>query len=156
MLTLLTILSLAIYLYVIIPKGFIPQQDNGLIVGGIRADEGVSFQLMEQKLAQFLEILRQDPAVASVTGSCETNSSFIFVVLKPLSERKRSIDQIISRLRPKLAQITGAQLFLGAEPGIEILGSSDAQYQYTIKGDDADETRDWATKIETAIQDLLS
>jgi multidrug efflux pump len=84
MLSLLVSLGAAIWLFVAIPKGFVPQQDNGLIMGGIWADQSTSFQMMQQKLMQFLEILRQDPAVETVSGSTGGNPS-IFVVLKPLS-----------------------------------------------------------------------
>ena len=84
MLSLLVSLGAAIWLFVAIPKGFVPQQDNGLIMGGIWADQSTSFQMMQQELMQFLEILRQDPAVETVSGSTGGNPS-IFVVLKPLS-----------------------------------------------------------------------
>jgi multidrug efflux pump len=82
--------------------------------GSIQADQSISFQLMQQKLTEFVEILRRDPAVASVngfTGGGQTNSGFIFVVLKPLLERNVSVQQVMDRLRPKLAQVTGARLF---------------------------------------------
>ena len=106
--------------YVQIPKGFFPQQDTGRIVGGIRADQSISFQPMRRKLRQFVDIIREDPAVASVvgfTGGFQTNSGFLFVTLKPLSERKETADQVIARLRPKLAQVPGANLFLQAVAG---------------------------------------
>ena len=87
------------------------------MIGGIQADQSISFQLMEQKLTQFVDIIRQDPAVENVvgfTGGGQTNSGFVFVVLKPLSERKVSVMQVIGRLRGKLNQVAGARLFLQA------------------------------------------
>ena len=115
--TLLVTIGLNIYLFTIIPKGFFPQQDTGRLVGGIQADQSISFQLMRQKLTQFVTIVHNDPAVDTVvgfTGGGQTNSGFMFVALKPLSERKISADQVIARLRRNLAVVPGASLFLQA------------------------------------------
>src|SRR6185312_8120732 len=104
MLSLLATLSLGIYLFMMVPKGFFPTQDIGLMFGGIQADQSISFQLMEKKLTRFVDIIRQDLAVQSVsafTGGGQTNSGFVFVVLKPLSERGVSMQQVMARLRPK-------------------------------------------------------
>jgi multidrug efflux pump len=158
MLSLLATLGFALYLFVIVPKGFIPQQDNGLMIGGIQADQSISFQSMQQKLTQFVEILRQDPAVATVngfTGGSQTNSGFIFVVLKPLSERKISPPEIMRRLRPKLNQVAGAQLFLRPATDIRVGGrANNAEYQYTLQADNTDEIYNWAPKVEAALQHL--
>ncbi|MBV9971671.1 MAG: efflux RND transporter permease subunit, partial [Xanthobacteraceae bacterium] len=105
------------YLYSAIPKGFFPQQDTGRINGAIQADQSVSFQLMQQKLQQFVDIIRRDPAVDFVvgfTGGGQTNGGFVFMSLKPIQERKISADQVIRRLRGQLAQVPGATLFLQA------------------------------------------
>src|SRR5882672_12752636 len=106
-----------IYLYVIVPKGFFPQQDTGRITGSIQADQAISFQLMSQKLTQFISIVKNDPAVDTAvgfTGGGQTNSGFVFVSLKPLAERQISADQVIARLRRELAVVPGATLFLQA------------------------------------------
>src|SRR5579875_2448865 len=122
------------------------------------ADQSISFQSMEKKLRQFVNIIRHDPAVENVvafTGGGQTNSGFVFVVLKPLSERKTPIMQVIGRLRPKLNQVAGARLFLQAVQDIWVGGrQSNAQYQYTLQGDDAKEIYAWAPKVEAALQKI--
>jgi multidrug efflux pump len=156
MLILLATLGLNVYLFYIVPKGFFPQQDTGRLVGSIQADQSVSFQSMRQKLTQFITILRQDLAVQDVvgfTGGGQTNSGFVFVSLKPLSERKLSADRIISRLRRELSQVAGATLFLQSTQDIRVGGrQSNAQYQYTLQGDDLNELYAWAPKITEALQ----
>jgi multidrug efflux pump len=156
MLSLFATLCLGAYLITAIPKGFFPNQDVGLMFGGIQADQSISFQLMEKKLGQFVDIIRNDPAVQSVsafTGGGQTNSGFVFVVLKPLSERKVSMLQVMGRLRPKLNQVAGARLFLQGAQDIRVGGrATNAQYQYTLQGDDADEIYEWAPKLEAALQ----
>ncbi len=157
-LVLLVTLCLNVYLFVIIPKGFFPQQDTGRLIGGIRADQSISFQLMQQKLTEFVTIVKNDPAVASVvgfTGGGQTNSGFVFVSLTPLSERKLSADGVIRRLRGALAQVPGATLFLQAVQDIRVGGrQSNSQYQYTLHADDISELYNWAPKIVTALQAL--
>src|SRR5439155_5682736 len=107
--------GLNVFLYVIVPKGLFPQQDTGRMIGGIRADQAISFQSMKEKLTEFVKIIGEDPAVASVvgfTGGGQTNGGFVFVALKPIKERNLSADQVIGRLRGKLARVAGARLFL--------------------------------------------
>jgi multidrug efflux pump len=156
MLSLLATLCFGLYLFMMVPKGLFPTQDIGLMFGGIQADQSISFQLMQQKLTQFVDILRQDPAVENVngfTGGGQTNGGFVFVVLKPLSERQVSMQQVMTRLRPKLNQVTGARLFLQGAQDIRAGGrANNAQYQYTLQGDDADEIYNWAPKLEAALQ----
>ena len=156
MLSLLATLCLGAYLITVIPKGFFPNQDVGLMFGGIQADQSISFQLMEKKLTQFVDIIRHDPAVQSVsafTGGGQTNSGFVFVVLKPLSERHVSMQQVMGRLRPKFNEVAGARLFLQGAQDIRVGGrATNAQYQYTLQGDDADEIYEWAPKLEAALQ----
>src|SRR5262249_5435552 len=149
-------IGLNIYLYIVIPKGFFPQQDTGRIVGFIQADQSISFQLMQQKLAQFVSIMKKDPAVETAvgfTGGGQTNSGFMFVSLTPLNERKVSADAVIGRLRRQLAVVPGATLFLQAVPDIRAGGRpSGAQYQYTLQGASLEELNEWTPKITTALQ----
>jgi multidrug efflux pump len=156
MLSLLATIVLAVYLFTIIPKGFFPQQDTGRMIGGVQADQSISFQLMEKKLKQFIDIIRADPAVQNIvgfTGGGQTNSGFVFVVLRPLSERKLSVGQVIGRLRGKLNQVPGARLFLQAVQDIRVGGrQSNAEYQYSLQGDDAATIFEWAPKVEAALQ----
>jgi multidrug efflux pump len=144
-------LCLNLYLYVSIPKGFFPQQDTGRINGSIQADQSVSFQLMRQKLQEFISIIRRDPAVDTVvgfTGTGQTNGGFIFMSLKPLSKRKISADRVVRRLRGEIAQVPGASLFLRAVQDIRVGGrAANAQYQYTLQADNAEELFAWAPKI---------
>jgi len=155
-LSLLTTLCFAVYLFINVPKGFVPQQDNGLMWGGIQADQSISFQLMEKKLAQLVDILREDPAVAHVDGFYYGGSyADVFVILKPLSEREVSAQQVASRLQPELDQITGAQAYFGAVQDVRVGGrASSAQYQYTLHGEDANELYEWAPKVQAALKKL--
>jgi multidrug efflux pump len=156
MLSLLATLCLGGYLLMIVPKGFFPTQDVGLMFGGIQADQSISFQLMEKKLTQFVDIIKKDPAVQSVsafTGGGQTNGGFVFVVLKPLAERDVSMQRVMGRLRPKFNEVAGARLFLQPATDIRVGGrASYALYQYTLLGDDAREIYEWAPKLEAALQ----
>src|ERR1700735_238166 len=133
MLILAAVLGLNFYLYDIIPKGFFPQQDTGRVVGIIQADQSISFQLMQQKLTQFVTIIKQDPAVETVvgfTGGGQTNSGFMFAPLTPLDQRNISADGVITRLRKEMAVVPGATMFLQAVQDIRVGGrASNAQYQ---------------------------
>ena len=143
-------------LFVGIPKGFFPQQDTGRLVGSIQADQSVSFQLMQQKLAQFVDIIKRDPAVETVvgfTGGGQTNSGFVFVSLRPLDQRKLGADGVIARLRRQMSAVPGATLFLQAVQDIRVGGrQSNAQYQYTLQGSTLEELNDWTPKIAAAMQ----
>ncbi len=147
MLILAATIGLNVYLYVHIPKGFFPQQDVGRMIGSIQADQGISFQAMRQKLTTFAEIVRSDPAVENVvgfTGGGQRNSGFMFITLKPVRERKLSADQVIARLRPRLAQEPGANLFLVPVQDIRMGGrQANAQYQFTLQADELAELRLW-------------
>jgi multidrug efflux pump len=146
------------YLYAKIPKGFFPQQDTGRLVGFIRADQGISFQAMREKLASFVEIVRSDPAVEHVvafTGGGQRNRGSMFIELKPLEVRKASADQVIARLRVKLAKEPGANLFLNPVQDIRVGGRiSDATYQFTLQADDLQELRTWAPRLEQALRSV--
>ena len=147
---------LNIHLYVIIPKGFFPQQDTGRLVGGIRGDQSISFQSMRRKFRQFVQIIREDPAIANVvgfTGGGQTNSGFIFATLKPLKERDASADQVIARLRGRLAQVTGASAFLQAVQDIRVGGrQGNSQYQFTLQADSLPDLYAWGPKLVQALQ----
>jgi len=134
-----------------------PEQDNGRIWGGIQADQSISFQLMKRKLAQFVEIVRQDPAVAKVVGFYGGSSSYgyAFAALKPLSDRQASAEEVINRLRPKLEQIPGASLYLSADQDVRVAGQTgNSGYQYTLLGEDTGELCEWAPKVAVALKSL--
>jgi multidrug efflux pump len=156
MLILAVVFGLNFYLYDVIPKGFFPQQDTGRMVGNIQADQSISFQLMQQKLAQFVNIIKKDPAVETVvgfTGGGQTNSGFMFVSLLPLNERGISVDGVIARLRRQMAVVPGATLFLQAVQDIRVGGrASNAQYQYTLQAPTLEELNEWSPKIAAALQ----
>jgi len=156
MLSLLATLCCAVQLFISLPKGYMPDQDNGLIWGGIQADQSVSFQLMRKKLAQFMDIIRQDPAVAKVAGYYGGGSyGSAFVVLKPLSERRASAEEVADRLRPKFDQIAGAALYLGADQDVRVAGQTgNSGYQYTLLGEDSAELYEWAPKVADALKHL--
>jgi multidrug efflux pump len=148
---------LNVYLYIEIPKGFFPQQDTGRMIGFIRADQSISFQAMRRKFRQFIGIVRQDPAIQNVvgfTGGFQTNSGFMFTQLKPLAERGNvSADQVIARLRIKLAQVAGAQLFLQAVQDIRVGGrQSSSQYQFTLQSDSLTDLYEWGPKLVEALR----
>ncbi|EJL88341.1 cation/multidrug efflux pump [Herbaspirillum sp. CF444] len=151
-------IALNVYLYVIVPKGFFPQQDTGRLIGGIRGDQSISFQAMRIKLNEFIEIVRQDPAVDNVTaftGGGRRNGGSMFVSLKPLSERKISADKVIARLRGKLAHVAGANVFLQAAQDIRVgARQSDSQYEFTLQSDDLEMLRTWEPKIRLAFSNL--
>ncbi|WP_430911255.1 efflux RND transporter permease subunit [Methylobacterium sp. sgz302541] len=148
-------IGLNVYLYVIVPKGFFPDQDTGQMMGGIQADQRISFQSMEQKLRQACAIVQADPAVDSVvgfTGGRGTNSANVFVGLKPRGERD-GIEAVMTRLRPKLSRVAGARLFLFPRQDLKIGGrQSFAAYQYTLQGDTAEELYAAAPKLLAELQ----
>ncbi|MCJ2043467.1 efflux RND transporter permease subunit [Methylobacterium sp. J-078] len=154
-LSLLATVGLNVYLYVIVPKGFFPEQDTGQMMGGIQADQRISFQSMKQKLEQATAIVQADPAVDSVvgfTGGRGTNSANVFVGLKPRGERD-SITAVMARLRPKLSRVAGARLYLFPRQDLRMGGrQSFAQYQYTLQGDTAEELYAAAPKLVQALQ----
>jgi multidrug efflux pump len=167
LLLLLATIGLNAYLYVVIPKGFFPQQDTGQLQGGIRGDAASSFQFMKRKLKEVAAIIQKDPAVSTVTGSVGAGgfgpggggagaSANVTIALKTLAERGISADQIIARLRPKLAKVEGVSAFLQAVQDIGGGGgrSANAQYQYTLLGDDLAELRTWSQRLRAALQDM--
>ncbi|MBF6567527.1 MAG: multidrug efflux RND transporter permease subunit [Candidatus Binataceae bacterium] len=151
----LATVAVNIWLFIIIPKGFFPQQDTGRLMGAIEADQDTSFQAMRQRLSQFVEVIEHDPAVDNIIaftgsgGNANTvNSARMYVGLKPFSQRKISADLVIARLRKKTARIPGATMYLQATQDLRIGGrSSNAQYQYTLQGQDLKELNQWAPRL---------
>ncbi|APW36875.1 multidrug transporter subunit MdtC [Rhodoferax koreense] len=152
------VIGLNVYLYGVIPKGFFPQQDTGRVTGFIQADQATSFQAMQQRLDRFLAIVQADPAAESVTGftgGSQRNTAQMFLSLKPLTERKVSADQVVARLRIRLAREAGANLFLNPVQDIRIGGrQSNAAYQYTLQADALEDLRNWEPRIRQALQRL--
>jgi multidrug efflux pump len=145
---------LAIYLYVVIPKGFFPQQDTGRINGNAHAIENISFQAMWPKVQQYVKIIESDPAVRIVWATSKSsNAAYLSISLKPLAERKVSVAEVINRLRPKLARVPGATLFLTAQQDVQIGGrSSNAQFQYTLQGDNLEDLLSWAAVVQQKLK----
>ena len=164
MLILVTTLGLNFYLYGVVPKGFVPQQDTGLLIGSIQADQHTSYQLMKQKLTQFIDIVKNDPAVDTAVGFTggsgpgpggSTNTGTVFASLKPIRERKLPADQVIGRLRGPLSAVAGATLFLQSIGDLDAGGrSGNAAYQYTLVDSTFDELNEWTPKLVAALQAL--
>jgi multidrug efflux pump len=162
MLILGSTLYLNFHLYAIVPKGFVPQQDTGLLIGSIQADQHTSFQLMKQKLTQYIDIVKSDPAVDTAVGFTggggagpggATNTGTVFASLKPIGERKLRADQVIERLRDQLATVAGATLFLQSIGDLGAGGrSGNAAYQYTLQGSTFEELNEWTPKLVAALQ----
>jgi len=153
---LLATIGLNIWLYIIVPKGFFPQQDTGRLIGAIQADQSTSFQAMKGKFAEMMEIVSKNPAVDSVvgfTGGRQTNSGFMFVSLKSKGERKLSADQVIQQLRAPLGDVAGARTFLQSVQDIRVGGrQSNAQYQFTLLADSTPDLYLWGPKLTEALQ----
>ena len=153
-----------VYLFVVVPKGFFPQQDTGRLTGMVQAAQDTSFQAMRDKLGQIVEIIRSDPAVENVIGftgggsggsGTTTNTARMFVALKPLAERKLSADQVIGRLRGRLAGVVGAPTFLQAVQDLRVGGrASNAQYQFTLQGDNIPDLNSWAPRVLQRLRGL--
>jgi len=154
----LVTLGVSVYLYIVVPKGFFPQQDTGRIGGAIVADQDISFAAMREKMHQMVKIVQQDPAVQDVegqTGGGTLNAAGVQIQLKPLSERKASADQVINRLRGKLARIPGATLYMQSFQDFRVGGrSSNSQYQYTLQSDNLRDLNEWAPKLLDALKKL--
>ncbi|MDT0140152.1 efflux RND transporter permease subunit [Acidovorax sp. PRC11] len=148
---LLAVIGLNVYLFSHIPKGFFPQQDNGQLVAGLRADQSISSGALADKLRQAVDIIRKDPAVDTVvgfSGGGRAGGGFMFVNLKPVSERSEPSMAVIDRLRPQLAVLTGLRVFLSPVQDLRMGGrSSNSTYQYTLKSDNLADMRVWATRL---------
>jgi multidrug efflux pump len=147
-----------VFLLIIVPKGFFPLQDNGIIQGGIRGQQDISFQAMDQLTKRFVDIIRADPAVANVmafTGGGSTNTGNVFVGLKPLNQRKLTSSQVIDRLRPKVNAVLGARAIMQAGQDLRIGGrQSNSQYQYTIQSDNLPDLVKWGPTLLAQIKKL--
>ncbi len=151
-------IALTMYLYVVIPKGFFPQQDTGRMTGQVQADQATSFGAMKDRVVQAGKILQEDPAMENVMiflgggggggGGGAVNNARMFLTLKPPGQRTVNADEVIARLRPKLARVAGASVFLQSiqalRIGTRIVG---AQYQYTLQSDSVAELNEWAPQI---------
>ncbi len=156
----LATVGFTVYLYVIVPKGFFPQQDTGRLTGNIIADQDTSFQQMSHLLNRIAAGVSEDPdciGVIAFTGGSgnsggATNAGRMFVSLRPIGERTISADEVIGRIRRKLAGIPGVRLFLQAVQDLRIGGrSSSSQYQFTLQGDNLDELNAWGPKVLLAM-----
>ena len=151
MLILLAVVGMNVYLYIAAPKGFFPQQDTGQISGGLRADRSISFQALQGKLKELVDIIRRDPAVDTVvgfTGGSRAGGGFMFINLKPAGQRSDAGQAVIARLRPQLARVTGVSLFLNPVQDLRGGGrQSNSTYQYSLKSDNAADLKTWATRL---------
>jgi multidrug efflux pump len=157
LLILLGTIALNAYLFIHVSKGFFPQQDNGRMMGQITADQDTSFQAMDRILRQTVHIIALDPAVDTVNGFTgggggrgggATNVGRMFISLKPMNERKVTVDQIIARLRPKLARVPGALIILQASQDLRVGGrQSAALYQFTMRGDNVEDLNEFAPRM---------
>jgi multidrug efflux pump len=147
------------FLFMVVPKGFFPQQDNGTVFGGMQGSQDASFQAMQGAAVRINDTVRKDPAVAAVVsfvgGNGPTNSGFVYTALKPLEERKISSSEVINRLRPKLGGIPGAMTFLQAGQDLRIGGrQSNAQYQYTIQSENLPDLVKWGPIVLAEMRKL--
>jgi multidrug efflux pump len=148
------------FLFVIVSKGFFPQQDNGTVFGGMQGSQDASFQTMQAAALRISDTIKTDPAVAAVVSfvggtNGATNSGFVYCALKPLNERKISSSQVINRLRPKLAAVPGAMTFLQAGQDVRIGGrQSNAQYQYTIQSENLPDLTKWGPIVLAEMRKL--
>lgn len=153
-LTVATVLLTA-YLFVVIPKGFFPQQNTDRIAGSLQADQNISFQAMKKKLIQYVAEIYKDPAVANVAafigsgpGNNTANTGSVFIILKPPQENNTTTDQVIARLRSKLSLITGATLYMQSAQDLTVGGrQSAAQFQYTVTADNLKDLTTWTPRI---------
>lgn len=151
-------IGLNVYLFVVVPKGFFPQQDTGLIMAALVADQNISFAAMDQKLKHYIALSEQDPAVERVmglTGISQMNRANLFLALKPLSERSDTPAEIMARLNAVFAKEAGARLTLSPIQDLQVgARSSDASYQYTLQSGDLTALRRWTPKIQAALSQL--
>ncbi|MFS2225463.1 multidrug efflux RND transporter permease subunit [Pantoea sp. B65] len=161
MFSLILTIILNIFLYSVVQKGFFPNQDTGLLMGMLRADQNVSFQAMEPKLKTFAKMIQQDPAVDGVMSSIGSgafgsrNSANFFVHLKDFDQRDATASEVANRLSAKTRNIPGVELFLMAAQDIHIGGrSANAQYQYSLQADDLDTLRIWTPKVKAALENI--
>ena len=149
---------LNVFLFTIVPKGFFPQQDAGLLNGGMQADQSSSFQISKQRLQRFVGIIQRDPAVQTVVGFVNGGrggggGGFVFLSLKPRGQRDGGSQDLMGRVRPQFSRVTGANMFMQPVQDIRIGGrQGNASYQYTLEGPDLTTLRTWATKLSEAMK----
>jgi multidrug efflux pump len=154
--------ALNVYLFIIVPKGFFPQQDTGRMSGSTRASQDISFEAMSVKQKQLAQMVLDDPAIQSVTafaggGRSSNNVGNMFIALKPLEQRpgRISADQVVSRMRRRLTSVPGATLILQPNQDIQIGGrGSDAQYQYTLSDENLNELNTWAPQLQARMKTM--
>ncbi|MBV8051226.1 MAG: multidrug efflux RND transporter permease subunit [Acidobacteriaceae bacterium] len=149
----------SVYLFKQVPKGFFPQQDTGRIQGSVQAAQDISFDAMSRKMQRYVDIGMKDPNVASMIGFCggttAMNQGRMFITLKPLRQRKLTADQVIAELTRKFAEVPGATLYMQNQQDLQIGGRvSQAQYQYTLQGEDLNELNDWAPQLLQKMRQL--
>jgi multidrug efflux pump len=161
LLVLLATIGLNVYLFIRVPKGFFPAQDTGRLQGNIQADQDVSFQQLDKILVQFEDILHADKTVDTVMGFAggntgrATDTARTFMSLKPLGQRKETAQEIIQRLRPELAKVRGATLYLQAAQDVRVGGrQSNADYQYTMRSDKVSDLNVWGPKMLEALRTI--
>ena len=165
LMVLLGTVALNVYLFVRVPKGFFPEQDNGRLTGSIQADQDTSFQSMDRLLKRMISIIEADPAVATVSGSTggsgggsgggTTNAARVYIMLKPLEERKISADLVAQRLRPKLLRVPGATCYLVPSQDLRVGGhSSAAMYQFVMQGDNLQDLITYSPRMLQALRKI--
>ena len=151
---------LTVYLYIQVPKGFFPQQDTGRVMGSVQADQDISFPAMKTKMEQFVKIVMHDPNVQTIVGfaggNTARNQGRMYITLKPKgSQRKLTADQVIGELRRKLTAVPGATLYMQSAQDLTVGGrQSQAQYQYTLQGEDLNELNSWAPRLLQKLRTL--
>ncbi|MBF0506271.1 MAG: multidrug efflux RND transporter permease subunit [Nitrospirae bacterium] len=155
------VVVVSVVLFVRIPKGFFPEQDSGRLSGGIQADQSISFQAMQEKLNQVIDIIRKDPEVVYVTGftggggGSTTNTARMFITLQPFQKRKSTIAQVMARLRRQLTGVAGAPTFLAPVQDLRIGGRiGNALYQYTLMGDNVSDLNTWGPSVLQKLRTL--
>ncbi len=156
LLLLVAVIGLTVYLYIVVPKGFFPQQESPLIMAGVRADESVSFQSMQRKLQQIIDIVHKERAVQSVvgfTGGSRAGGAFIFMSLKPVDQRHGlTSTDVITRLQRKLQPVSGIRMFLSPLQDLRVGGrQSNGTYQYTLVADSNANLKTWSQKLTDAL-----
>jgi hydrophobe/amphiphile efflux-1 (HAE1) family protein len=162
MLSTLALIVLTVALYIVVPKGFFPDQDTGFIFGQAEARQDISFEAMSKITNQFADVINQDPAVYAVVafagatgGNASENTARMMIQLKDFSDRDVSAQEVIQRLRPKVAQVEGAKFYLQAAQDVTVGGRlTQTQYQYTLSDTDTEELNEWAPKLQQGMQKL--
>jgi multidrug efflux pump len=153
--------ALDVLLFVLVPKGFFPQQDTGRLMGNVQADQGISFQAMQGKLGEVVRVIGEDPAVADVMGftggggGSTTNTARLFVGLRPLAERRLGADAVVARLRQRLGRLPATPVFLQAVQDVRVGGrTANAQYQYTLESEDLATLAAWTPRVAERLRAL--